>query len=96
MEQHGGARSLALDLGARAPVVRQPRDELAGRVGVGLARGQPEEERRERVAERLGEHGHDLFRLAPALAHFVLEVAHATDALVARPAETAVDEILDA
>ena len=39
---------------------------------------------------------HDFFRLAPALAHFVVEVAPTPDALVARPAEPAVHEILDA
>ena len=50
----------------------------------------------ERVAERVGEHGADLLRRAPPVADVVLEGPDELHALVARAAEAAVDDVLDA
>ena len=78
------------------PSSRQLGHELAGRVGVRLGLRQPEEHLASGSPKRLRQHRADLLRRAPALAHLLLEGPHAADALVSRPAEAPVDEILDA
>ena len=96
MQQHGGQRALPLDLGARAPVVRQRLDELTRRARIRLALGQPEHELRQGIAQRLREHGADLLGCAGALAHVVLELLHCSQPVRAGTVEAAVDDALHA
>jgi hypothetical protein len=95
VEEHTGAYAVAPDLRAGAAVLRQVRDELAGRVRVGPAPGRPEEQRRERIVQRVREHVPDLLGGASPLAHLVLERAHMPHALEPLAREATVDRALD-
>jgi hypothetical protein len=94
VQQERRADAVAIDRRAGTCVLGQL-DELTRGVGVGLARRQPEQQLRERILERLPEHGADLLRRALVLAHRVLERAHLADGVVSRAAEAAVDRALD-
>ena len=95
MEQHGGRRVVAMDLATGSLVVRELVQPVAGRVGVRACLGDPEEDLRERILQRVGEHDADLLGGSDAVPNLVLEGANPSNTLVASPAEPTVDEILD-